>query len=112
MAGRYFEQWKVGDRVRHEIHRTVTRPWVLMEVCGGQTMPDVNRIGGVTGWMRAAGIADRDRAADRLAGDAAHRGRADRETRRRDLDRDRAAAGGAGLAVLRGHDDAEFLLRK
>jgi acyl dehydratase len=24
VAGRYFEQWKVGDRVRHEIHRTVT----------------------------------------------------------------------------------------
>lgn len=24
MAGRYFDQWKVGDRVRHDIHRTVT----------------------------------------------------------------------------------------
>jgi acyl dehydratase len=24
MAGRFFDQWKVGDRVRHEIHRTVT----------------------------------------------------------------------------------------
>jgi acyl dehydratase len=24
VAGRYFEQWKVGDRVLHEIHRTVT----------------------------------------------------------------------------------------
>lgn len=24
MAGRYFDQWKVGDRVLHEIHRTVT----------------------------------------------------------------------------------------
>ena len=24
MAGRYFEQWKVGDRVLHEIRRTVT----------------------------------------------------------------------------------------
>ncbi|MGC1459940.1 MAG: MaoC family dehydratase [Steroidobacteraceae bacterium] len=24
MAGRYFDQWTVGDRVRHEIHRTVT----------------------------------------------------------------------------------------
>lgn len=24
MAGRYYEQWQVGDRVRHEIRRTVT----------------------------------------------------------------------------------------
>jgi acyl dehydratase len=24
VAGRYFDQWKVGDRVLHEIHRTVT----------------------------------------------------------------------------------------
>jgi acyl dehydratase len=24
MAGRYFEQWQVGDRILHEIHRTVT----------------------------------------------------------------------------------------
>lgn len=24
MAGRYFDQWQVGDRIRHEIHRTVT----------------------------------------------------------------------------------------
>jgi acyl dehydratase len=24
VAGRYFDQWQVGDRVRHEIHRTVT----------------------------------------------------------------------------------------
>lgn len=24
MAGRYFDQWQVGDRVQHEIHRTVT----------------------------------------------------------------------------------------
>lgn len=24
MAGRYFDQWKVGDRILHEIHRTVT----------------------------------------------------------------------------------------
>jgi acyl dehydratase len=24
MAGRYFEDWSVGDRIAHEIHRTVT----------------------------------------------------------------------------------------
>lgn len=24
MAGRYFDQWKVGDRIEHEIRRTVT----------------------------------------------------------------------------------------
>lgn len=24
MAGRYFEEWAVGDRIEHEIHRTVT----------------------------------------------------------------------------------------
>ncbi|MCP5392283.1 MAG: MaoC family dehydratase, partial [Sphingomonadaceae bacterium] len=24
MAGRYFDQWQVGDRIEHEIHRTVT----------------------------------------------------------------------------------------
>lgn len=24
MAGRYYEQWQVGDRLAHEIHRTVT----------------------------------------------------------------------------------------
>nr|WP_047168521.1 MaoC family dehydratase [Sphingomonas sp. Y57] len=24
MAGRWFDEWKVGDKLRHEIHRTVT----------------------------------------------------------------------------------------
>jgi acyl dehydratase len=24
VAGRFFDQWQVGDRIRHEIHRTVT----------------------------------------------------------------------------------------
>ncbi len=24
MAGRYFDEWKVGDRIAHDIHRTVT----------------------------------------------------------------------------------------
>ena len=24
MAGRFFDQWKVGDRIAHDIHRTVT----------------------------------------------------------------------------------------
>ena len=24
MAGRYFDEWKVGDRLEHDIHRTVT----------------------------------------------------------------------------------------
>src|SRR5262249_44594754 len=28
---------KLADKLLEEIHRTVTRPWVLMEVCGGQT---------------------------------------------------------------------------
>jgi hydrogenase expression/formation protein HypD len=28
---------KLAEKLVHEIQRTVTRPWVLMEVCGGQT---------------------------------------------------------------------------
>ena len=24
MAGKYFDQWQIGDRIEHEIHRTVT----------------------------------------------------------------------------------------
>jgi hydrogenase expression/formation protein HypD len=28
---------KLAEKIVQEIHRTVTRPWVLMEVCGGQT---------------------------------------------------------------------------
>ena len=27
----------LAEKIINEIHRTVTRPWVLMEVCGGQT---------------------------------------------------------------------------
>lgn len=30
MAGRYFDDWKLGDRVSHEIHRTVTETDNLM----------------------------------------------------------------------------------
>jgi len=28
---------KAVDQVAQEIRRTVTRPWTIMEVCGGQT---------------------------------------------------------------------------
>ena len=28
---------KMADKIVTEIHRTVTRPWAIMEVCGGQT---------------------------------------------------------------------------
>jgi acyl dehydratase len=30
MAGRYFDDWKLGDRISHEIHRTVTETDNLM----------------------------------------------------------------------------------
>jgi hydrogenase expression/formation protein HypD len=32
-----YRDQKLAEKIIHEIHRTVTRPWVLMEVCGGQT---------------------------------------------------------------------------
>ena len=32
-----FRDAKIIHRVVGEIHRTVTRPWVIMEICGGQT---------------------------------------------------------------------------
>ncbi|OEU89097.1 hydrogenase formation protein HypD [Streptomyces oceani] len=37
---RYIEEFqdpRLAQRLLEEIHRTVTRPWALMEVCGGQT---------------------------------------------------------------------------
>ena len=37
---KYLTEYRDADltrRVLDEIRRTVTRPWVLMEVCGGQT---------------------------------------------------------------------------
>jgi hydrogenase expression/formation protein HypD len=37
---RYIDEYRDGDVARsivREIRRIVTRPWVLMEVCGGQT---------------------------------------------------------------------------
>ena len=37
---KYVEEYRdayLVRRVMDEIHRTVTRPWVLMEICGGQT---------------------------------------------------------------------------
>jgi len=37
---KYLDEYR-DDRIAHslatEIHRQVTRPWVLMEICGGQT---------------------------------------------------------------------------
>jgi hydrogenase expression/formation protein HypD len=32
-----YRDQKLAEKIVQEIHRTVTRPWVLMEVCGGQT---------------------------------------------------------------------------
>lgn len=32
-----YRDQKLAEKIVEEIHRTVTRPWVLMEVCGGQT---------------------------------------------------------------------------
>src|SRR3954471_23401816 len=37
---KYLDEYRsqvLAEKVLAEIHRTVTRPWVLMEVCGGQT---------------------------------------------------------------------------
>jgi hydrogenase expression/formation protein HypD len=37
---KYLDEYRDGalaKKIADEIHRTVTRPWVLMEVCGGQT---------------------------------------------------------------------------
>jgi hydrogenase expression/formation protein HypD len=37
---KYLDEYRDGDVARRlvdEIARTVTRPWVLMEMCGGQT---------------------------------------------------------------------------
>ena len=37
---KYLTEYRDAERVKpilEEIHRTVTRPWVLMEICGGQT---------------------------------------------------------------------------
>jgi hydrogenase expression/formation protein HypD len=32
-----YRDQKLAEKIVREIHRVVTRPWVLMEVCGGQT---------------------------------------------------------------------------
>lgn len=37
---KYLDEYRDGaiaGKIANEIRRTVTRPWVLMEVCGGQT---------------------------------------------------------------------------
>src|ERR1700745_12500 len=37
---KYLDEYRdeaLATKIVHEIQRTVTRPWVLMEVCGGQT---------------------------------------------------------------------------
>src|SRR5580698_3944984 len=37
---KYLDEYRnqaVAEKILAEIHRTVTRPWVLMEICGGQT---------------------------------------------------------------------------
>ena len=37
---KYLTEYRDGDKARalaHEIARLVTRPWAIMEVCGGQT---------------------------------------------------------------------------
>ncbi|MEP6956209.1 MAG: hydrogenase formation protein HypD, partial [Chthoniobacterales bacterium] len=37
---KYLDEYRseeVAQKIVAEIHRTVTKPWVLMEVCGGQT---------------------------------------------------------------------------
>ena len=37
---KYVEEFRDPELARKtlaEIHRTVTRPWVIMEICGGQT---------------------------------------------------------------------------
>ena len=32
-----YRDGRIGRALLDEIRRTVTRPWVIMEVCGGQT---------------------------------------------------------------------------
>ena len=32
-----YRDYAVAQKLVNEIRRTVTRPWVLMEICGGQT---------------------------------------------------------------------------
>ncbi len=32
-----YRDGRVAQKIVDEIRRTITRPWVLMEVCGGQT---------------------------------------------------------------------------
>src|SRR5262249_7204930 len=32
-----YRQQTIASKIAQEIRRTVTRPWVLMEICGGQT---------------------------------------------------------------------------
>ena len=34
---RRISRWRTGAKAGREIHRISTRPWTIMEVCGGQT---------------------------------------------------------------------------
>ena len=46
---RFVDEFRDGKRAQtlaEAIHRTVTRPWTLMEVCGGQTHAIA-----ASGWM-------------------------------------------------------------
>ena len=75
-----FSDPELAERLLDEIHATVTRPWAIMEVCGGQThsiirhgidqlLPDEHRDDprpGLPGLRDAAGD-DRQGARDRRA---------------------------------------------
>ena len=43
MAGRYFDEWKVGDRVAHAVTRTVTETDnILISALTHNPQPDIN----------------------------------------------------------------------
>ncbi len=66
---KYLDEYRDGrlaQRLVREIERKVTRPWVLMEICGGQThtlcatvldelLPSQNR---TRTWSRMSGLCD------------------------------------------------------
>ncbi len=64
---KYLDEYRdhaVAQKIVSEIRRTVTRPWVLMEVCGGQTHSIVRygldrllpRAGRISAWARLSGL--------------------------------------------------------
>ena len=70
---KYIDEYRdeaLAQKIVGEIRRTVTRPWVLMEVCGGQTHTivkyGIDRLlpsrGRARAWTRMSGLRD-------LAGD-------------------------------------------